>query len=499
MISMADGSSTAADPTVNGTLKSSASEATNKVEPKKKRAVDFVFGDILGEGAYSQVQKAVEIETGKEFAAKILDKRFIVKENKVKYVNTEKTILDSLVHPNITRLYCTFQDPESLYFIMELCPNGELRDLIKKAGRFSLTEARFYAAEIINALEYMHSKGVIHRDLKPENVLLDPQMHAKLSDFGTAKVIGTDRLARSHSFTGTAEYVSPELLNDKFSAKCSDLWALGCIIYQMLTGKCPFRGATEYQTFQLISQRKLTIPECVPPVAEDIINKLLELDPEKRLGCGEHGYAELKGHPFFEGVDFASLPRETPPVIEAADALSHSASSVGGAGSFLSDQLGSAGASLDNGSEGEKIQQGLSQLEEGWGPQASSMLFAPHPNAQELMKQWGKFLDLSEKIVHCGMINKRKGLLSNKRRQLILTDQPRLFYVDPEKMVQKGEIRWGDAAALKVSTRNSKRFTITVPTRVYKLEDLSCDAAKWEHAIRQLQSSKKSDRNSLTK
>jgi 3-phosphoinositide dependent protein kinase-1 len=165
-------------------------------------------------------------------------------------------------------------------------------------------------------LEYLHNSGVIHRDLKPENVLLDANMHLKLTDFGTAKVIGTEKNARSNSFVGTAEYVSPELLNDKVTYKSSDLWALGCIIYQMITGRTPFRGMSEFLIFQKVGQADFQYPKGFPEIAKDLINQLLVLDPEKRIGCREAGYHEIKSHPFFKEIDFDNLHKLTPPPIK---------------------------------------------------------------------------------------------------------------------------------------------------------------------------------------
>jgi len=200
-------------------------------------------------------------------------------------------------------------------YILELCPNGHLGSHLKRIGRFSEECTRFYAAEIINALEHMHSKSVIHRDLKPDNVLLDPNFHAKLTDFGTSKELGNDSRVRAESFCGTEEYVSPELLNENEPCcfKSSDLWALGCIVFQMLIGKVPFKGETGYQTFQLIQKGHFECPDYFSSSAVDLIQKLLCLDPHQRLGAGENGYAALKAHPFFNGISFETIHCETPP------------------------------------------------------------------------------------------------------------------------------------------------------------------------------------------
>jgi 3-phosphoinositide dependent protein kinase-1 len=161
----------------------------------------------------------------------------------------------------------------------------------------------------------MHSRGVIHRDLKPENVLLDDQMHIKITDFGTAKLLpdprdprppedpsrqaGSEDDGRTASFVGTAEYVSPELLTDKAVGKPSDLWAFGCIIYQLLVGRPPFKAATEYLTFQKIVGLEYEFPAGFPPAARDLVERCLVLDPARRLTV-EH----IKNHEFFDGQRF---------------------------------------------------------------------------------------------------------------------------------------------------------------------------------------------------
>jgi len=215
-----------------------------------------------------------------------------------------------------------FQDPQTLYYVLELCPNGDLASHLKRVGRFPEKVVQFYAAEIVGALEHMHLKGIIHRDVKPDNVLLDKNFHAKLTDFGTSKCgfTGENQRARADSFCGTEEFVSPELLllEDPYSAKSSDIWALGCVLYQLMSGKCPFKGETGYQTFELIKKREFQFPSHFSPEARDLIDNLLVVDPEQRLGVGEGGYAKLKAHSFFNGIDFATVHQQTPPKIVSA-------------------------------------------------------------------------------------------------------------------------------------------------------------------------------------
>ncbi|KAL9093208.1 MAG: hypothetical protein Q9159_000385 [Coniocarpon cinnabarinum] len=298
----------------------------------KKGVKDFKFGRTLGEGSYSTVMAATDRSTNKEYAIKVLDKRHIIKEKKVKYVNIEKDTLNRLTdHPGIVRLYYTFQDERQLYFVLDLATGGELLGVLKKTTSFDEECSRFYSAQILDSVEYMHSRGVIHRDLKPENVLLDDQMHVKITDFGTAKIleipqptqqqsqfgqvsVSNDPLDgsetdRAVSFVGTAEYVSPELLTNKNACKASDLWAFGCIIYQLLAGRPPFKAGNEYQTFQKIVNLHYTFPEGFPNAARDLVEKLLVLDPADRMPI-----TDIKKHRFFEGTSWGKgLWKQKPP------------------------------------------------------------------------------------------------------------------------------------------------------------------------------------------
>ncbi|XP_065029940.1 3-phosphoinositide-dependent protein kinase 1-like isoform X4 [Musa acuminata AAA Group] len=269
----------------------------------------------------SMVVRAKKKDTGNVYALKIMDKKFIAKENKVSYVKMERIVLDQLDHPGIIRLCFTFQDTHSLYMALECCEGGELFDQITRKGYLSEDEARFYAAEVVDALEYIHGVGLIHRDIKPENLLLTADGHIKIADFGSVKptrdsqmtVLPSSSNEKACTFVGTAAYVPPEVLNSCPATFANDLWALGCTLYQMLSGSSPFKDASEWLIFQRIITRDLKFPEFFSHEARDLIDKLLDTDPSKRPGAGPDGYASVKKHPFFNGVDWKQLRKAPAP------------------------------------------------------------------------------------------------------------------------------------------------------------------------------------------
>jgi serine/threonine protein kinase len=298
----------------------------------RKGIKDFQLGRELGEGSYSTVILGTDKSNGKKYAIKILNKRHIIKEKKVKYVNIEKNALNRLGSRNgIVGLHFTFQDAQSLYFVLDFAENGELLTLIKKFGTMNANCTRYYTIQLVDAINYMHINGIVHRDLKPENVLIGKDMKLQITDFGTAKLMDKDDLGnypndiRANSFVGTAEYVSPELLNDKYCGKAADIWALGCIIYQMIAGKPPFKATNEYLTFQKIQKLQYAFTAGFPIIIRDLIKRILLIKPRERLTI-----PDIKRHLWFQDIDWNNEdqiwnhpPPELGPYKMSAKAMKH--------------------------------------------------------------------------------------------------------------------------------------------------------------------------------
>ncbi|CAI5721110.1 unnamed protein product [Peronospora farinosa] len=298
------------------------------ISPKdalEKPSIDeFVQGKPLGEGNFSRIIEVKHKATGEQFALKVIEKQRIKRlrlrhRNIYNEINMEKDVLNRLRHPNIIRLYQTFQDKTNLYFLLELLNGGELLShLLHEGQQLGLDEdlARFYLADVVNAIEYMHANQVLHRDLKPENMVTCKASggHLKLIDFGTAKNL-VDKKLDGPNFVGTPEYMSPETIDNKKPTYASDIWAFGCIVYQLLTGETPFSGGSAYLTFLRVKAGSYSVPDYLSPEARDLISKLLQKDPTERLGgTRSNAMSAVKAHPFFKGIDFDNHTQATMPL-----------------------------------------------------------------------------------------------------------------------------------------------------------------------------------------
>ncbi|KAL3232579.1 Serine/threonine-protein kinase PKH1 [Nakaseomyces bracarensis] len=289
----------------------------------KKGIKDFKFGEMLGDGSYSQVFLATSKSDSKTYAVKVLNKEYLIKQKKVKYVNIEKNALQKLKTVNgVINLSFTFQDESNLYFLLEYAPNGDFLSLIKKFGTLDENCTCYYSAQIIDAIGSLHARGIIHRDIKPENILIDANMKVKITDFGTAKILEKNKTdkgntydlkTKSHSFVGTAEYVAPELLSDNYTDYKCDVWAFGCLLFQMIAGKPPFKATNEYLTFQKVMKVQYAFSAGFPTIIRDLVKKILVRQPERRLAV-----AQIKKHQFFQNKNFDdnSVWTDEPPEVK---------------------------------------------------------------------------------------------------------------------------------------------------------------------------------------
>jgi 3-phosphoinositide dependent protein kinase-1 len=363
---------------------------------------------------------------------------------------------------------------------LEACEGGELFDQIARKGRLSEDETRFYAAEVVDALEYIHKLGLIHRDIKPENLLLTADGHIKIADFGSVKPVKGSSITvlpnaasedKSSTFVGTAAYVPPEVLNSSPATFGNDLWALGCTIYQMLSGSSPFKDASEWLIFQRIIARDVKFPSYFSNEAKDLIDKLLDMDPSKRLGVGPNGYASLKKHPFFRDIEWDNLRKLTPPQLILGK--NSTGSDDAQDSSWNPSHIGSD-ASAPSASTARQ-------------PDVNGGSVTRLASIDSFDSKWQQFLEAGESVIMISMVKKIQ-TISNKKVQLILTNKPKLIYVDPSKLVVKGKVIWSDNPNdLNVQVITPSNFKITTPKKVLTFEDAKQRASQWKKAIEALQ------------
>ncbi|KAA0711595.1 RAC-alpha serine/threonine-protein kinase [Triplophysa tibetana] len=272
-------------------------------KPRNKVTMDdFEYLKLLGKGTFGKVILVKEKATGKYYAMKILKKEVIVAKDEVAHTLTENRVLQNSKHPFLTGLKFSFQTHDRLCFVMEYANGGELFFHLSRDRVFSEDRARFYGAEIVSALDYLHSeKNVVYRDLKLENLMLDKDGHIKITDFGLCKEGITDK-ATMKTFCGTPEYLAPEVLEDNDYGRAVDWWGLGVVMYEMMCGRLPFYNQDHERLFELILMEDIRFPRTLAPEAKSLLSGLLKKDPKQRLGGGPEDAKEIMQHKFFTGI-----------------------------------------------------------------------------------------------------------------------------------------------------------------------------------------------------
>ena len=433
---------------------------------------DFDVIALSGKGAYGTVLKVKFIKdtSDKYYAIKVMDVLALDRIKKLYQAYLECDILSQLESPYIVDILGAFDEHRKIYIVMQYLSKGDFSDFIRLNFPLKLDTIQFYAAEIVNFLDYIQSKKIVHRDLKPENIMMNENWHLQVIDFATARVLGdiseTDDLKgnkiaineedddeiqarperRGMTFVGTAEYVSPEVLGDKPAGFGSDIWALGIMIYQMFYGKTPFKEKTNYLIFRKIEQLKIDFPPNVkiPDEAKDLINRILVKEPSKRLGAGELGteydISHLKNHPYFKGIDWNNLHNITPPNSENFDYLMSKKNS-------------------------NTIQQNPSDL--------GSRIKNKEENNGGNEEQ--------EIVLRKGYLEKKSSWLHYNKRKFILYSTPKLVYIDPSTNKIKREIYLDKKC--KVNHISMTVFDLISPKKIFRFKASDGDVLVWEKSI----------------
>ncbi|XP_022954173.1 serine/threonine-protein kinase tricorner-like [Cucurbita moschata] len=318
-----------------------------RLKRHKMGVSDFDLLTIIGKGAFGEVRVCREKTSGQVYAMKKLKKSEMLRRGQVEHVRAERNLLAEVDSNCIVKLYCSFQDDEFLYLIMEYLPGGDMMTLLMRKDTLTDDEARFYVGEIVLAVESIHKHNYIHRDIKPDNLLLDKFGHLRLSDFGLCKPLDCSKLKEqdldigsvrneagqsdernaaprtqqeqlqhwqknrrmlAYSTVGTPDYIAPEVLLKKGYGMECDWWSLGAIMYEMLVGYPPFYSDDPMSTCRKIVNWRthLVFPDeaKLSPLAKDLISKLL-CNVDERLGT--NGADDIKVHPWFEGIEWDRL------------------------------------------------------------------------------------------------------------------------------------------------------------------------------------------------
>ena len=288
----------------------------NDIDEKNDTIINynsFEILELIGGGSFGKVFKVKLKGTENIYAMKVLNKGYLIKKKLLRYAITECNVLKRSNCPFILKLHYSFQTPENLYMILDYCPIGDLSYQIQLT-LFEEDEAKFYIAELILAIEYLHQHDIIYRDLKPENILIDSEGHVKLADFGLAKENVTTN-APNKTFCGSLQYLSPEMLSKEGTTKASDIYGVGAILFELVSGAPPFFNQDENLMYKNISENKLLFPDFFSEELKDLLRKMLDKNPKNRIGI-ENDKSDLKNHEFFKDINWDDIMKKKvkPPV-----------------------------------------------------------------------------------------------------------------------------------------------------------------------------------------
>ncbi|KAJ9607291.1 cAMP-dependent protein kinase catalytic subunit [Cladophialophora chaetospira] len=294
-------------PVANAAGGVAESKPVSRQTKGKYTLTDFAIQRTLGTGSFGRVHLVQSKHNQRFYAIKVLKKAQVVKMKQIEHTNDERKMLQRVKHPFLITLWGTFQDSKNLYMVMDFIEGGELFSLLRKSQRFPNPVAKFYAAEVCLALEYLHAQDIIYRDLKPENLLLDRHGHVKITDFGFAKEVPDI----TWTLCGTPDYLAPEVVASKGYNKSVDWWSLGILIFEMLCGFTPFwDGGSPVKIYENILKGRVKYPPYIHADAQDLLVQLITNDLTKRLGNLHGGPADIKNHPWFAEVTWERLVKK---------------------------------------------------------------------------------------------------------------------------------------------------------------------------------------------
>ena len=259
---------------------------------------DYIIKETIGNGTFSKVKLGINKYTNEKVAIKLLEKKKITEKKDLERIFREMSIVKTLNHPNIIKTYEIFNKEKYYYMIMDYCKGGELFDYIVKKRRLNEEETSFFFYQIVNGLEYIHSKNIVHRDLKPENLLLTDKNKLKIIDFGLSNYFNLNKDNKKKLLKtpcGSPCYAAPEMVSgNKYNGFKTDIWAIGIVLYAMIVGYLPFEDSDNNILFQKILDCDIEFPDYLSELSIDIIKKILNVDCDER-----YSISDIKKHQFY--------------------------------------------------------------------------------------------------------------------------------------------------------------------------------------------------------